>query len=380
MRNVFLIMKNILKISFRKKGNIFIVIVLPLAGLLLSMLIYNNSGNGSLNIGVSNMDRGKLAGDMVSYVENSGKYKVSLLESGKIKSAISSGDIDCALVIPKGFTDGIYEGSPKTVKIISIKGADSTAYLENSINLFIGNLMSVSSASGKDKALFDKINKDVKNNGITIDTKKTADDKSEKGTTLTAAGYLILFMMLSAGFTANLIIKEKTDRTYYRIFAAPANPYVYILGNILANTVIIIAQIMVIIIGFKIFHVTTYMSDFELFIILMCMGIASIALGVLIVSFTSSSSQAGTLSSLIVTPTCMLGGCFVPLSVMPSQMQRIASFVPQKWAITALESLQGGSSFLNVLPNIAVLLAFGAAFFLIVAYRFKVQRDVGTFV
>ena len=43
------------------------------------------------------------------------------------------------------------------------------------------------------------------------------------------------------------------------------------------------------------------------------------------------------INSMIVTPTCMLGGCFWPLAIMPEFMQKIANLHPAKWAIEAVE-------------------------------------------
>ncbi|MNJ65029.1 hypothetical protein D3C77_610210 [compost metagenome] len=56
----------------------------------------------------------------------------------------------------------------------------------------------------------------------------------------------------------------------------------------------------------------------------------------------------------------MIGGCFWPLSFMPEYMQKAANFVPQKWAIEAIELLSSGSSLQGVgVPLlILVLMAF----------------------
>ncbi|MDP4094517.1 MAG: ABC transporter permease, partial [Bacillota bacterium] len=380
MRNVLLITRNILKLTFRKKGNLFIVILLPLIGLLLSSLIYNNSGNGRLALGVIYGDNGYMPRDMVSYLGKSGKFKISELTSSDIDKKVTSGKIDCALIIPKGFSDGIYKGSPAKLELKSIKGATTTMLLSNTLNQYMQNLSAISSASGGDKTKFESMYDGMKKTGVSLEIRKVADPEIGKGTTSAASGFLILFMMMSASITASLMIKEKEEMTYYRIFASPSNSYVYILGNILANTALVFIQVLIINIGFRLFGINTYIKDYQFIIILLFMGVVSVALGILIVSFSTSGRQAGMLSTLIVSPTCMLGGCLIPLSIMPDFMQKIAGFMPQKWAIDSITKIQDGNSFISIVPNLAVLLAFGAAFFLIAAYRFKITREIRKFV
>ncbi|MMZ68759.1 ABC-2 type transporter [compost metagenome] len=61
------------------------------------------------------------------------------------------------------------------------------------------------------------------------------------------------------------------------------------------------------------------------------------------------------LNSLIITPTCMLGGCFWPLSVMPDYMQKIANVVPQKWTIQAVETISAGGTLSDIRMPLLIL-------------------------
>lgn len=97
-------------------------------------------------------------------------------------------------------------------------------------------------------------------------------------------------------------------------------------------------------------------------------------------AFSSSSYMAGTLSTLIVTPTCLIGGCFWPVYLMPDMMQKIAHFMPQWWVIDAIQHIQSGGRLTDILINIAILLAFTAAFFLLAIFRFSREENVQKFI
>jgi ABC-2 type transport system permease protein len=86
------------------------------------------------------------------------------------------------------------------------------------------------------------------------------------------------------------------------------------------------------------------------------------------------------LMNLIITPSCMLAGCFWPIGVMPEYLQKFANFLPQKWALDAMRKLQTEGNLGSITMEITILLAFAAAFFLIAAYRFSKTNDVKSFV
>jgi len=207
------------------------------------------------------------------------------------------------------------------------------------------------------------------------------DQTHNKGMTTQMVGFLIMFMLVGAGNVAEMILKERRNRTYYRICAAPVSAITYIFGNVLANLIMVTLQISIaLLFMIKVFKIQTSIPVGELFMILVLFGLVAIGLGVLIVAFSNDSKQAGTLQNLIITPSCMLAGCFWPVEIMPKTLQRIADFLPQKWTIGAIEKLQMGGSLDQIMINLMIIIAFALAFFLVAAYRFGRNDNVKTFV
>ena len=71
-----------------------------------------------------------------------------------------------------------------------------------------------------------------------------------------------------------------------------------------------------------------------------------------IVAFARSSYEAGAASTLVITPTCMLGGCFWSAEFMPDIMQKISYIIPQRWALDAVKTLQKGAAFNDIALNL----------------------------
>lgn len=380
MRNAWLLTLNTLKVLLRKKGNILVFFLLPVIGMLVSIAAYGNVGLTSVHIGVIDNDQSALAGDFVQSISQQQNMKITTLIEGEKESQISSGKVECVLVIPESFADGIYNKNLKQVEIFSIKGEATTAWITSYTNIYLRNLQDISEASGGNKETFDKIYNNLKEDKLSLQVKQVQDQTHSKGMTTQMIGFLIMFMLVGAGNTAEMILNERKNRTYYRICSAPVSAKTYIFGNVLANLILVMLQIsLALFFMIKVFKIQTYIPVAEMFMILVLFGLVAIGLGVLIVAFSNDSKQASTLQNLIITPTCMLAGCFWPVEIMPTSLQRIANFLPQKWTIETLQKLQMGGSFDQIIINILIIVAFALTFFLVAAYRFGRNNSVKTF-
>lgn len=381
MRNAWLLTLNTLKVLLRKKGNILVFFLLPIIGMLVSVAVYGNVRSASVRIGVIDNDQSALAGDFIQSISQQETMKIMALADNEKESQISSGKVDCVLVIPKGFAEGVYNKNLKQVEIFSIKGEGATAWIQSYSNIYLRNLQDMAEAAGGNKATFEKLYNNLKQDKLSLQVKKVQDQTRNKGMTTQMIGFLIMFMLLGAGNAAEMILKERRNRTYYRICAAPVSAKTYILGNVLANLLLVTLQIsLALFFMIKVFKIQTYIPVAEMFMILLLFGLVAIGLGVLIVAFSNDSRQASTLQTLVITPTCMLSGCFWPLEIMPKSLQRLADFLPQTWTIGAIHKLQMGASFDQVMLNLLIIIAFALTFFLVAAYRFGRNDNVKTFV
>jgi ABC-2 type transport system permease protein len=381
MINALYIALNTLRVTFRKKGNIIVFLVIPVITVLISMALYSGSGARNVKIGVLDKSKSTLSVDLIENIKENNKFKVSSVEEVNINNHITSGKLDTVLVIPENFDEDIYNNSLKGLQLISIKGMDTTIWIENSLNLYLNNLLDISRAAEGSKETFSSIYGGFKNSDFSLEVKQVEDLYKSKSITLQSLGFLTMFMMLGATTTSSLILKERKNKTYYRILSSPADSKIYILGNIIANMSIMFIQVAVVIfIMAYILKINTFVPPYQLMVILLAFGLVSISFGVLIVSFSRSSSQASNLSTLIITPTCMLGGCFWDISLMPAYVQKISYLIPQRWTLEAINKLQTGTAFSEILIYIGVIIGFACAFLLLGIYKLRVSSDMKNFI
>ena len=381
MRNMLLIIANILRVTFRKKGNIIVYLLLPLAGVLLSFFIYGNEGSSLLRVGITNLDKGALSAELETVLQSSDTFKIDEIEEGEINDKLLNMDLDAAIVIPDGYSDSIYSGSPRQLDVISVKGQDTTAWVSQMLNNYTDTLNKLSVAANGDRAAFDSMYGEYKADSVKLTIIKVEDKLAGRNMTISSLGFLIMFIMLGSGSINMIILKEKREGTYHRICSAPVNARQYIAGNAITSLVIVILQILIIQIIMKfVFKIDTGVGDIAMFVILLMFGFVAIGIGLVITAFSKSSYMAGTLNTLIITPTCMLGGCFWSVDLMPAFMQKISYFVPQRWALSAIQKLQAGEGQSTIFINLLILAAFATALVLIAIYRFSRNSSVQKFV
>jgi ABC-2 type transport system permease protein len=118
----------------------------------------------------------------------------------------------------------------------------------------------------------------------------------------------------------------------------------------------------------------------QMLVVMMVFALVAVGISLVIVAFASSSSAANSFTNLIITPTCLLAGCFFPIDMMPKTLQKIADFMPQRWVLDIITKLQQGTSFESLYLNIMILLAFAIAFFLLAIYKFSRNNSVKNYI
>lgn len=379
MKNLHLLVKNTLKRLLRDKATIMLILlslVLPIM-----FLSFNYADNTQLRIGVVDKDGSNLAKDMINRFESAKRFKITVIAEADVNDKLAEGDLDCALIISDGFEDGIISGNVKRPQVVSLKGQDATAWLKNNIDIFVKNTYDIAKAAKGDRTTFDRMYEGYKKAGSEPKTVMVEDKSVKNIATLRSIGFFIMLLMFGTGSISSLTLKEKKDRTFYRICAAPVRPRTYILSNLIVNTIAMIFQVAVImILVTRLLKLPFDIMTLQLSLVLVAFGITSIGLNMLINAFSTSTLQSSTMSTLIITPTCMLGGVFWPIDFMPEALRRLSNLMPQKWAIEAVAKLQNGETFGGLAINLLILLAFAAAFLTIAAYKIKVSEKTADFV
>ncbi|PFE06193.1 ABC transporter permease [Bacillus cereus] len=380
MKDILWLIQKTISVLLKNKKGLFLIIGLPIVGALMAFLIYGNAGQGTLRIGVVNNENHYIANDTVKFLEGLNHVKVSKIKESEVKEKLTSKKLDGVITLNSGFSQSVRDGRPSHIQIFSIKGAQVTEFIKSYLYNYIDNITAISKVAQRDQSTFDKMYAGYQKSSFKVKAETLQDTSKNKDMTNQTVGYLIMFMLVSAVGFSERILKEKENRTYFRLLSTPIDGKKYILSNIAVNMVIMMVQIIVTVLFMtNVFHIDTNMPLLVMIGVLMIFGLIAIGLSLAVVSFAKNSASANAMQNIIITPTCLLAGCFFPFEIMPASVQKIADFLPQRWLLDTIGELQQGTPFSDLYLNILILFAFAIAFFLIAIYKFGRNNDARNF-
>ncbi|MCX2826680.1 ABC transporter permease [Bacillus pseudomycoides] len=380
MKDILWLIQKTLSVLLKNKKGLLIIIGLPIIGSLISFSIYGNVGQGTLNIGVVNKENQYIANDTVKFLEGLNHVKVSKIKESEVEDKLTSKKLDGVITLNKGFSQSVRDGKPSHIEVASIKGDQVTGFVKSYLNNYIDNIVAISKVAQNDQSTFDNMYAGYQKSSFKVKAETLQDTSKNKDMTNQTVGYLIMFMLFSAVNLSELILKEKENRTYFRLLSTPIDGKKFILSNVAVNMIVLVVQIVVAVLFMtNVFHTNINMPFMVMIGVLMIFALVAIGMSLAIVSFAKNATSANAMQNIIITPTCLLAGCFFPFEIMPTSVQKIADFLPQRWLLDTIGKLQQGTPFADLYLNILILFAFAIAFFLIAIYKFGRNNDARNF-
>lgn len=360
-----------LKRIFKKRANRLTIFIAPIIFIILAFSI---NTAGSINVAVADKDNTEFTNAFIKGLE--GKCRVEFTSEDNIKAGIINKHYDYGIVIDKGSTDRIINGEDIQVKAFRADGSNVTSggNVTSVVKLYIENYISAAKNISKNtmgnKELFYSSLKNYENESFKsknfIFGNTAADGKKEK----MALGLLAYTMLLIAAFSTNLILEDKKNRTYIRMFASPLTNFSYMLQNILSFLVVVLIQVIIAFMFMTdVYKAQLGASKLNMFIIFAVYAISCVALGLAICSLSKNIKQASALGLLINTLAGMFGGFFWPKEYMPKFLITIGKFTPGYWLTDGMDKLLTSPSITSAGQDIGIILLFALAFFMLSSWK-----------
>lgn len=359
-----------LRLIFKDKLSI-IQLFIPILIIMFSIKLFSFS-NGTVKIGIIDEDSSDSSKLLISSLSNNSSISTVPLESSTVESTMMETSIPVTIEIPKDFEESIINGTPKKINVLSEKDSSMGDAITSIVNLQVEDLYNLGINSNKSNDEYEKLLLKYSDDPVKITSKTLSDLENDFDLTQTAIAFVIFFLMMRASSISYIVLSERWNKTYYRIFTTPVTSFQYIGGNILANFSLLAFQLLITLITLNYFvDIYTGVSFIPLFLLLLGIALVTVAFGTFSIALFFNSKGYGMFSNIVITITTMVSGAFTSINFLPESVRFIAPFTPQYWVMNGITKLQMGMGTDSIIINLGILLLFSIALFLASAYKLK---------
>ncbi|MEC0226857.1 ABC transporter permease [Paenibacillus alba] len=364
MNSLYIAMNMLRRTLFQKKGFLMYLFI-PTAAVSLIIGVMGKQTDNRVDIAYINKDQGTLGAHLIHELSLLPDYRLQEQQSeASLKENVVKQKVSAAFQIPDGFSESLLQGSLAQVDMFQLSSNEASITLKLSLDSQIARYQDTTDLFRKQGLQEAALREAVEKTLTQMEKHQVKAQITDLGLYVNpnmhiVIGFMLMFMMSVINNTVSVIMEDRRMRTLARTFTAPVRSLEIILGNFIGSFLVGTLQVVVIL------FVTRYVTHYEYglpflsqFIILEFFLLASMGIASAVAGMVKSSTNMSVINSLVVTPTCMLGGCFWPVSLMPDWMQKIANFVPQKWAIEAIQRMASGQTLSQMWMHMGVLTLF----------------------
>ncbi len=413
MKNLWYIAKKDLLQILRDRTSLFFLLAVPLVLIVVVGFAFGNlfSGSGSsqitITVAVNNQDNGSVGKAIVDALPiNTDKLKITVnqySDPGQVTDQVANNNnVNAGIVIPPGTTDKLITATqtgttPKNlVQFYSLPSNNDprATIVQNIVSSVLSAQLAGTTAVGQIYSICNQPGNHCTQSSINAQAiATTIGQASASGgpstiQALTAGkavqintfdqlvpGYAIFFALFGINAAAGTILQEKEDGTFRRLLFAPVQKYALLGGKLLSQFILTLAQLtFFFVIGYFAFHL--HIGSLPAVIALIIgVSFAATGLGILLVSAVKTRRQLSAIVPLVVILSSAIGGAWWPLFIEPAWMQQFAKIGVTAWAMEGLNGVMiFGKDFVQVLPDILGLLAYGLICFVIALRFFRFQE------
>ncbi len=298
---------------------------------------------------------------------------------------VEEGKAIAALVIPKGFDEGIKSGDSASLGVLKIKDdiliftmqevvsgivlkmaggeriADITADFIYTLKPEAGQAVKVSAYQSVMEAWEYKRPLEV----ISA-VAGTGADSSYDNLKHSMIGFSLYFSMYTMVFGIGTILNDRQYKTWQRMLITPVSRASILGGNMATAYFIGAIQIGILILGGKYLLGIDWGSSISgVLTVAGSFVFAVTSMGLMLSGVVKTHAQLSAVTPVVLTSTSMLGGCMWPLDIVNNKvLLLLAELTPQKWAMQGMESIVSkGMGFEAAVYPAIVLMAMGVLFF-----------------
>ena len=406
--------------SFRNKGAIVFMFVIPILITVLFYFMFGNIAGGDeeftlpvTDVALVNLDQGgahgfgsmgAFLGDALQGEDLADLIRVREMDdAAAARTAVDNQEVGVAVIIPASFSGAIMgEGETVAVELyrdptLTIGPAVVSSIVSQVVEgMSAGNidvdvtLEQLAEAGGTitpeavqelvDTVMMERTPAQQEMSLTTLQppTGQEANNELAQLLALILGGMMVFYAFFTGANVLNSILTEQEKGTLQRMFTTPTSHMTIFSGKFLATLLILSVQIGVLLLFGRLAFQIQWGEPLPVALAASGLVLIAATTGLFLVSLIANPRQAGIIFGGLLTLTGMLG-LFTVFTAgspnTPQALETVSLLVPQGWAMRTFRQAMDGDTLSQIGFTFGVILVWSAAFFLIGQYRLRKRFD-----
>lgn len=369
-----------IKRTFKKKSAFVLMFGMPLLFTFLFGSIFGKDADNSFRIALVDEEQTALSKDIIQKLMLDEMITYELVAAGVAEELLANKEVQGIVILEKGIATKLRNEGP-AVSFQPSPGMATAPLVKQQVNQVMQGIGVYVAAAQVGSSFFDESWESVygrltENEGqIQAWTEQKAGTPASNpiaGISYSSAGFSIMFVMIMMLSMTGTLLEARQTGIWSRLFTTPVARFQVLLGYFLSFFIVGWFQFFLLILLSSTLFDVSWGHPGALLLLITALLLCVVGFGMAIAGFVKTVEQQNAIGTLVIISTCMLGGVYWPISMVPDVMQKIANFVPQTWAMEGFTTLilDNGNVGDIVMPLI-VLLGFAIVFFSIGLSRIK---------
>ena len=369
--------------QLRDRGDLFFVLVLPTLIIVALGLQFGGSTAARVGVVVPAGDADAAALIELLRADDARLDVRPVGDEATLRSKVEHGELEAGLLIPEGFSAALRGTGTAELRYLGTTGAlaqglrapiDAAAARISAIAI-AARVAEAEGLAGWDQARAAAEAGYGSVPGVAVSVSRIGEPGSFAGFTqftFGASTQLVMFTFLTSMTASLRLVLTRRLGVSRRMVSTPTSPATIIAGEAIGRYGVAVFQAAYIVIVSALLFGVSWGDPVAAAAIILVFALVCAGAAMLLGAVAGTADQAASLGVFLGLALGALGGCMIPLQIMPPTMQSIARLIPQSWALTGLQSLiADGGGIASVATNLAVLAGFAVVLLSLASWRLR---------
>jgi linearmycin/streptolysin S transport system permease protein len=365
-----------------------------------------------LDVGLVNQDSGTFGTEMSKVIQSIDQLQVTVYtDIAEAEGQVARGQAAAAIIIPADFSQKIDGYTPTSVEVMVDPAEPESANIvtgivkqvvaefsiwgevQHGVRTIMSEAGVLAAASPQEARAIEaqnlgvvmtRINEMRTNPVIAVSVEDVAGAQVQGDITIFFAylfpGLTVMFIYFIVPMSSDSLLNERETGTLRRLLTATIPRGAILAGKILAYMLLACLQVVVVfVVAGLVFGTPLGKSPLGLVVLTLVVAFNATALGMLVAAVAKTAKQAANLGLILAFVLAGLGGAMAmsatPLYRTGGFISIISGLTPHAHAVEGYYRLMAeNASFIQILPQVGIVLAMGIIFFAIALWRFRFDK------